>query len=249
MASHYTSNPGATRFGTRRALVITGSLAALGVWFVLSGQSQVPEVVEPGIKNPIFSHDDAAPKANYPTYAEPGQRLSLAHLRLTGVMESPDPAASIAIIELRAGGQKQLRPGDTIGDLTLMAIEPESVLLSNGQLEAWLPLSDAGSGDAPPLDDNQLRIQLDAAQVNALELKSYRLDGELLGLLVYPGGDSSAFIQSGLQSGDVVIAIDGNKVTADDLLSPLAEDAGPRQQVELTIMRPQDYYDSTLSAP
>ncbi|MBN7827645.1 type II secretion system protein N [Bowmanella dokdonensis] len=168
------------------------------------------------------------------------------NLFLKGVLLSSDPELSIAIISMQQH-QAQFTEGDKIGEFVLLSIQDDRVLLSNGIVEEWLVLTDSSSGQrSVEADPGPLQALFSSSALKVrIGLAPHRVNGEFVGMAVFPLGDSFSFMQTGLESGDVITAINGHSLTADFMKKkdvPTFVDG-----TELTILRHNGYLSVSVN--
>lgn len=159
-------------------------------------------------------------------------------LKLWGTVSGPD-TVSYAVIEIGSNRIQHLfRTGDVLQNAKIIQIEKEKVILdTDGKmavltLQKWETESKPSSGPNPPSQaaGNQNRIQLKRSQIdeaiqdiNAL-MKQVRIipnftQGKPDGLKITGVMTGSFFNQIGLQSGDIILGVDGKPIeSVDDAL-------------------------------
>lgn len=179
----------------------------------------------------LGSSQAALPATNQPM---PETQLSLV---LRGVAASPNPKAAFAIIAEPAGKENYYRVGDPLpGGATLKEVHPQHIVLARGDRfetlrlpQQALTLDGAASQSTSTAAPAPVAVAPDAGvalqQVrdqfvqdpqtlaNLLQGEPFRQDGRVVGFRVRPGRDAALFAKFGLQSGDVVTAVNGVSVT------------------------------------
>ena len=160
--------------------------------------------------------------ATTPTSAADAPLTSIP-LVLAGVMAMPDPRQGMAILGENAAAARFYKVGSALpGNAVLHSVYNDRVLLErNGAVEAlFLPRTLKGTSpvafqQAPPEPNPGQRLQ-NLAQNNQLlggviRVQPVLNQGKLSGYRIFPGarGTSDIFTELGLQSGDLITAING----------------------------------------
>lgn len=185
-------------------------------------------------------HLFGAPRVEHaPAAGQPIPETQL-NLLLRGVAASSNAAAAFAIIADPAGKEDFYRIGDQLpGGATLKEVHPQHIVLSRGDRfetlrlpqqslqmnappqSAPMPASAAAPMPVAVAPDagaalQQFRDQFvrdPQVMANLLQGEPFRDNGRIVGYQVRPGRDASLFTKFGLQSGDVVTAVNGVSVT------------------------------------
>lgn len=137
-------------------------------------------------------------------------------INLTGIVASPTPANSIAIIA-KDSKQFSLAIGDSTPgyDAKVAAIFPDRVVISyQGRYEALLLFGDSpavaktGGGEKTQSIKAQLKQQPQNI-LNYLNISPVMVDNKLTGYRLNPGAQKELFQQVGLQENDLAVAING----------------------------------------
>ena len=179
-------------------------------------------------------------------------------LELIGVLTyGPDNGS--AIIAAGGGDAELYHVGDTIGDelATLHQVHVDRVILErDGQLETLrlprndeLPVGDgatateqraARASGSPPATASISRSRwlADPQQLmNALRTQPVMRDGTLVGIRVTPTRNQREFERAGLQEGDIITTVEGQRVSEIDEPGQLLSRLGETDRVSLTIER------------
>ena len=146
-----------------------------------------------------------------------------ANLALAGTLAGSDPSTGWAIIGASGQSARVYATGSTLpGGTKLVAVYPDKVIIDrSGARESLLmPRLSGGSAGvayAPPVAQAQLTPDDLVRQVMGQESSVNELlrpqpvyaGGQLRGFRVYPGRDRALFARTGLQPGDLVMAING----------------------------------------
>ena len=184
------------------------------------------------------------------------------NLQLRGVVASEDSEAATAIVAESAGKEDFYRVGDELpGGAILKEVHPQHIVLSRGgRFETLrLPQQDLQMNDGPavpgamPAPSAPARVAPDAgaalqnfreqfmqdpqALANLLQGEPYRQSGRFLGYRVRPGRDGALFAKFGLQSGDVITAVNGVSVVDPQGRLELMRSIGSASQVSVDLLR------------
>jgi general secretion pathway protein C len=165
--------------------------------------------------------------------------ISTQGLVLVGVLASTNPQGGRAIIGESAGAARVYAVGAMLpGGSRLAEVYPDRVMLDRGGSLETLPLprqggtpgavnlgSTTSGGVAPPVSGS---TGDDLA--NAIRWQAVMRSDKPSGVRVYPGSDAQRFTSLGLQSGDLILAIND---------SPLADQANGEQFLKTLAGAPQ----------
>lgn len=180
-------------------------------------------------------------------------------LRLLGTISGAD-GSSYAIIENGSGSRQQLyRPGDTIEEARLKMILRKKVVLEvNGKDEIlemdeeerrFSSAEDSGEDDMPAVADGgedtidigRDRISEALQDVNNLmrqvRVRPYFEDGESRGIMLSGIRGGSIFEEMGLESGDIIQAVNGEEIRSMDDAMGFYQDLQSAGDVSLEIKR------------
>jgi general secretion pathway protein C len=173
----------------------------------------------------VFGESPEEPGAQDP--ANP-RRLA-ADLLLVGTLAAHDPKQGLAIIS-SDGRAITYRVGDTVSDAALHSVFRDHVVLSrhgiletlafphmqlaNGKLDGQPGSAANISASANPADRPTFQ-SLDFGNVFR-GMTAQGPGGKIRGFRVFPTGDAQSFEESGLQSGDLVVAINGASLENQD---------------------------------
>jgi general secretion pathway protein C len=166
--------------------------------------------------------------------------VSTQGLVLVGVLASTDPQGGRAIIGESAGLARVYAVGATLpGGSRLAEVYPDRVMLDRGGSLETLPLPRQGgtpgavSAGAMTLSDalpSSVGVSAGDDLANAIRWQAVMRSDKPSGVRVYPGGDAQRFASLGLQSGDLILAIND---------SPLADQANGEQFLKTLAGAPQ----------
>ncbi len=165
--------------------------------------------------------------------------ISTQGLVLVGVLASTHPQGGRAIIGESAGAARVYAVGETLpGGSRLAEVYPDRVMLDRGGSLETLPLPRQGgtpsavnlgamaNGGVAPSTSGSPGDEL----ANAIRWQAVMRSDKPSGVRVYPGSDAQRFTSLGLQSGDLILAIND---------SPLADQANGEQFLKTLAGAPQ----------
>ena len=173
-------------------------------------------------------------------------------LRLYGIRYSDSGKANAAILGFDPNNQRIYKTNDVIADdIVLEYIEPERVIISRGGItesvtfEKDSVLSKTFTNSLANKDNTTPKINWIDTEIDLVSdmitFQPYFSDGSIKGYQLYPGDDSSLFNQSGLQPGDVLVAVNGLSVRDPSVLKELSGIS----DVRLDLVR--DEYDLSIT--
>ncbi len=175
-------------------------------------------------------------------------------LRLYGIRYSDSGKANAAILGFDPNNQRIYKTNDVIADdIVLEYIEPERVIISRDGItesvtfEKDSVLSKTFTNSLANKDNTTPKINWIDTEIDLVSdmitFQPYFSDGSIKGYQLYPGDDSSLFNQSGLQPGDVLVAVNGLSVRDPSVLKELSGIS----DVRLDLVRDEDDLSITLS--
>lgn len=222
----------------RLAWAILTPVGPLGEWRpaqarILPKQAQA---VLLGAVDPFFRNVAAATIAALPAI----------DLKLFGVREDRGPGGGAAIIGSADGQQQSVAVGEEImPGARLYAVAFDYVVIDRGGRQEKLFLDQSkpaqlvagGNGPAgavetvgaPPLTPEAVR--------RAVSLAPRSIAGRVTGATVAPGADTQTFAATGLQPGDVIVAVNGVRIASATDLAQLQSGLAPGAQLSLTVER------------
>jgi general secretion pathway protein C len=165
--------------------------------------------------------------------------VSTQGLVLVGVLASTDPQGGRAIIGESAGLARVYAIGATLpGGSRLAEVYPDRVMLDRGGSLETLPLprqgGTPGAVSAGAMTPDTLPSAEGASSgddlANAIRWQAVMRSDKPSGVRVYPGSDAQRFTSLGLQSGDLILAIND---------APLADQANGEQFLKTLAGAPQ----------
>jgi general secretion pathway protein C len=184
-------------------------------------------------------------------------------LRLHGVRADGQGGGS-AIIAGQAQPQLVYRPGQEVAPgLVLAAIAADHVVLAQGKIRLRLALAvpSASGGSASPTLASYLvaarpaasspaprapAVAIDPARLIAeAGLLPRTVDGRITGYTLLPRGGGETLRRAGLASGDVLVALNGNRITP-ERYTELQQELTNAPEVQLTVERGSETRTITL---
>jgi general secretion pathway protein C len=156
------------------------------------------------------------------------------NLRLTGVREDRATGRGSAIIQLPDGHQLSFEVGEEIiPGVTLAAVGFDNVTIDRGGTQEQIfldqsqPAPVAGAdgtvtapgvpGAQPQVITPQGPVSVPGPAAGAINFMPRRVGGGVNGIVVTPGSDGGrAFSAAGFQPGDVIVAVNGQRITSPD---------------------------------
>ena len=178
-------------------------------------------------------------------------------LKLFGV-RSDGKGGGSAIIADTGGKQNSFAVGDEISPgMALQKIATDHVVISRGEEEIHLPLLPASAFSASanlaaiaaPVPSYLLQasppLRAAATAPVAVDPKAFlaeaglrprRENGQITGYTLFPRGGGDVLASAGLQSGDVLVAVNGNRITP-ERMSELEQELTGVREAQLTVER------------
>ena len=165
------------------------------------------------------------------------------NLRLHGVREDRATGRGSAIIALPDGSQQSFAVGDEIlPGVTLAQVGFDSVTISRGGTpeQIFLDQSEPAEGAAPAAPAAQATPPAPTASsiptpptpppapaASAFQLQARTRGGQVDGIMVGPGGDGGeAFRAAGFERGDVIVSVNGQRVTSTEQARAMLRQSG-----------------------
>jgi general secretion pathway protein C len=213
----------------------------LGAWQpaqarLLSEQAQAAVL---GAVDPFFR--------NGPPVAASAAETSTIDLQLFGVRENRGSGAGAAIIGAPDGEQTSFIVGEEVAPgIKLAAVFFDYVVLDRGGAQDKLYMdppesaaASAGAGPAPgPVPAGAAEQSLNAASARqAFAFAPRSRGGQVTGVMVSPGLNQALFASAGFQAGDVIVAVNGARITSAADLAQLQSSLSPGARLSLTVER------------
>ncbi|WP_421289687.1 GspC family type II secretion system variant ExeC [Aeromonas veronii] len=181
----------------------------------VSGQSN-PRL-ELGEVSRLALFGKAIPKAQAKAAVAANAPRTQLNAQLNGVLASSDPAKSIAIIAM-SGIQNSYGVGDMIDgtQARIRQVYPDRVIIERDGRDETLMLDGEEYGkplpqtNAIPLGSLRSELMADPGKItDYLNISPVQVDGRMTGYRLNPGSNPEFFNQSGLQTNDLAISING----------------------------------------
>jgi general secretion pathway protein C len=144
--------------------------------------------------------------------------------RLVGTAVTDDPRTSFAIIEVKSTGrQGACREGDRVGDIEIKKILPGEVIIVTQMGEQMLSMGSGGNrgtaqlhSETPRLDRKEVEATLPEYMqlMREIRVRPHLEAGRPDGILIYNIDPGSIFARMGLENGDVLVDVNGKRVTS-----------------------------------
>lgn len=162
------------------------------------------------------------------------------NLRLYGTREDQATGRGSAIIALPDGVQSSYGVGEEImPGVTLVAVAADNVTISRGGAmeQLFLDQSQPAPGAAPqapasaPAQPMVVGPAPAAPAAPPVQLQPRVSNNQITGLAVSPSGDGQAFRAAGFAAGDVIVAVNGQRVNSAEQATALVRQAGGQAAV------------------
>lgn len=201
--------------------VLIAPIGPLGYWKSASAQAPRADGAVLAAFDPFFRLSATGPVT-----------VTSLNLRLTGVTEDRATGRGSAIIQLPDGRQLNFAVGEEImPGVTLSAVAFDNVTINRGGMQEQLfidqstPAPAAGTdaagavpvpaGALPQVVTPQGPVAAPGPAANAISFTPRIAGGGVNGVIVGPGNDGGrAFSTAGFQPGDVIVAVNGQRVTS-----------------------------------
>jgi len=185
------------------------------------------------------SKPSAVPESSQDDYNQSSTGDEVLDFRLMGIAVSADPDQTLAIIQEGADRrQKFIHEGDTIGEVVVKKILRDQVIFDTSRGEHIITLKrvylDGGStggmlmsgqpvsDQQPPLSKNQI-VEVESAKLSAsladinkvvqqVNINPVAVYGQPNGIRISPIAPGSIFAELGLKTGDIITAVNGQKI-------------------------------------
>jgi len=150
-------------------------------------------------------------------------------LVLFGIRMNEASGGGSAIIEVPGDGQQSFAVGDEImPGVTLKAVAYDHVIIARGGADEQLYVAQSESGDRAPIPTVDASGAPGVSTIaGAVTAAPRNENGLVTGVTIQPGDDTVAFAATGLQAGDVLLRVNGERVRAlEDIATAVAANAG-----------------------
>lgn len=198
----------------------------------LQAQTSLLAVVDPFFRQPASG--PAAP-TQFPSV----------DLSLFGVREERGTGNGSAILGPPDGEQRSYVVGEEVAPgVKLAAIFFDFVLLDAAGRQEKLYMDGSGPAEAAPATAPVTTataaaggtLTVEAAR-RAIRLAPRSSGGRVTGVMVSPGTDSASFAAAGLRSGDVIVAVNGARISSQTDLAQLQSSLAPGARLSLSVER------------
>lgn len=207
----------------------------------------------PAAANPLAPQVQAAVLASvdpfYRSSATGAPSAAEVEVTLHGIRGDGGLGGGSAIIGLPDGTQQTIMVGEEVSPgVRLAAVYFDHVLLDLGgekqqrlafegaEVATAAAAASASSGSAAP--DPTVAGALTAAAIRqAVNFAPRNRDGQINGIVISPGADAAGFESAGFRSGDVVVAVNGARITSATDVAQLQSSIAPGARLVLTVER------------
>lgn len=226
---------------TRLVWAIATPAGPLGDWVPSSATPLAPQVQAAVLASvdPFFRSANAV-----------GQAAAQVNVTLHGIRGDGGLGGGSAIIGLADGTQRSIMVGEEVSSgVKLAAVFFDYVVLDLGgeqQQKLYLdadgaaaaaaspaPLTGAGSTQAASPGS----VLTAAAIRQAVSFAPRNRDGRINGIVLTPGSDTGTFESAGFRAGDVIVAVNGARITSPTDLAQLQSSIAPGARLVLTVER------------
>lgn len=226
----------------RLAWAIATPVGPLGEWRPAQARLLSPQAQAAALSaiDPFFR--------NGPALADVANEASNLALQLFGVRENRSTGTGSAIIGPPDGEQRSYAVGEEISaGITLAAVFFDYVVLDRGGRQEKLYLDQSQDADvvdaAPSASATAAGASGDAQPLTAATARQAfsfaprMQNGRVTGVLVSPAGNAGQFASAGFRPGDVIVAVNGARITAATDLVQLQSSIAPGARLSLTVER------------
>lgn len=223
---------------TRLVWAIATPVGPLGDWMPSTATPLAPQVQAAVLASvdPFFRSTSTA-----------GQAAAQVDVTLHGIRGDGGLGGGSAIIGLPDGTQRSIMVGEEVSSgVKLAAVSFDYVLLDlGGEQQQKLYLDEDGAAASPAPGPGAASAQngspgstLTAAAIRqAVSFTPRNRDGRVTGIILSPGSDAGLFESAGFRAGDVVIAVNGARITSATDVAQLQSSIAPGARLVLTVER------------
>lgn len=167
-------------------------------------------------------------------------------LQLFGTRLGSDGVPGSAILGPPDGDQRSYAVGEEVAPgVKLAAVHFDHVDLDRGGIHQSLTMPGAGSEGTSPGSSTEAG----AAIADAFDLSPRMSGSNVTGVIVRPGRNSVPFVSSGLRQGDVIVAVNGARITSPIDVQQLETSLAPGARLILTVERGAQTIPIPLNLP
>jgi general secretion pathway protein C len=165
-------------------------------------------------------------------------------LQLFGTRLGSDGVPGSAILGQPEGEQRSYVVGEEVAPgVKLAAVHFDHVVLERGGVRQSLQMPDAQPAGGPSAGPTG------GAIADAFDFKPRLSGGNVTGAIVSPGRNSVPFVASGLRQGDVIVAVNGARITSPIDIQQLHAGLAPGARLILTVERGAQTLPIPLNLP
>jgi len=207
-----------------------------------------PRLLSPGAQAAVVAQVDPffRPGAMMPSAAS----APPVDLQLFGTRMSQGRLPGSAILGSADGEQRSYLVGEEVAPgVTLAAVQFDHVVLKRGGSSQTLYMPDADGAGEGAEGGQPAAAAVSAAVGNAFQLKPRNEGGRVTGVLVSPGANGQLFTAAGFREGDVIVAVNGARITSMIDVQQLQSSIAPGARLLLTVERGAEAVPIALNLP
>ncbi|MFL2705809.1 MAG: type II secretion system protein N [Gammaproteobacteria bacterium] len=199
------------------------------------------------LEDPFSGLTNVLPGAQFDMDAPP----TTLSLRLYGIRYSKSGEADAAILGFDPNNQSLYKTNEVIADdIVLEFIEPERVVISRGGIRESVTFAKDTVLSAEVTEslarsnkkDGSSKDLANTSLSGFMNFQPYFSNGTLKGYQIFPGSDSELFTKNGLQSGDLLVSVNGLSINDPSVVKELSS----LDQVKLDFIRDEDDFSITV---
>lgn len=227
----------------RVAALVIAPAGPLGDW-----RPAPPKLLSPEAQLALLASVDPFSRGGPAAPSQPG---AAPDLKLFGTRASAGAIPGSAIVGASENEQKAYLVGEEVSPgLVLSAVYFDHVELKRGNTPIMLYMEGADPASAAPAGDTGAQPSaLSSAVANAFEFKPRMQGDKVTGIVVAPGSNAALFNAAGLRSGDVVVAVNGAKITSLIDVQQLQSSIAPGARLVLMVERGGQAVPVALNIP
>lgn len=170
-------------------------------------------------------------------------------LQLFGTRMSQGALPGSAILGSTDGEQRSYLVGEEVAPgVKLAAVQFDHVVLDRAGSSQTLYMPDSSAGEAAD-GGSPAASAVSAAVGQAFQIKPRNEGGRVTGVLVSPGANAQLFTAAGFREGDVIVAVNGARITSMIDVQQLQSSIAPGARLLLTVERGAEAVPIALNLP
>ena len=223
--------------------VVVVPVGSFGEW-----QAAPPRLLSPGAQAAVLAQVDPFFRAG--AMLPSAAAAPAVDLQLFGTRMSQGRLPGSAILGSADGEQRSYLVGEEVAPgVKLAAVRFDHVELERGGSRQTLYMPDAdGAGEGANVG-SPADTAISAAVGNAFKLNPRNEGGRVTGVLVSPGTNAQLFTAAGFREGDVIVAVNGARITSMIDVQQLQSSIAPGARLLLTVERGAEAVPIALNLP